>query len=169
MFWWSDFMTLLIKVQENSCQWWIIFKRTNNSKSESKMVIRYNDILTIITTLGENNGLSVSVYESIKGGAIAGQSKIYRKICQNFDAILWRKLCYSRRNDSRTSWTCNRWSHWRLFSLHFRWRQVPSSQPCDHVRNEGRGETAACGFGSEHHPQPRCRRRSRGKLFTVIC
>ncbi len=52
------------------------------------MVIRYNDILTIITTLGENNGLSVSVYESIKGGAIAGQSKIYRKICQNFDAIL---------------------------------------------------------------------------------
>ena len=36
------------------------------------MVIRYNDILTLVTTLGDQEGLRVTATESAKGGLIAG-------------------------------------------------------------------------------------------------
>ena len=36
------------------------------------MVIRYQDILTIVTTLGDEENLQVAVKESAKGGLIAG-------------------------------------------------------------------------------------------------
>ena len=36
------------------------------------MVIRYNDILTVITTLCDDEGLKVTVKGSAKGGLIAG-------------------------------------------------------------------------------------------------
>ncbi len=36
------------------------------------MVIRYNDVLSLITTLADDEGLRVSVRESVKGGLIAG-------------------------------------------------------------------------------------------------
>ena len=38
------------------------------------MVIRYNDILTVIRTVGEEEGIGVTITESAKGGLIAGAS-----------------------------------------------------------------------------------------------
>ena len=38
------------------------------------MVIRYNDILTVITTVGDDEQIRVAVKESVKGGLIAGTS-----------------------------------------------------------------------------------------------
>ncbi len=38
------------------------------------MVIRYNDVLSLITTLADDEGLQVSVRESVKGGLIAGSA-----------------------------------------------------------------------------------------------
>ena len=42
------------------------------SFTDKKMVIRYNDILTVITTLCDDEGLKVTVKGSAKGGLIAG-------------------------------------------------------------------------------------------------
>ncbi len=36
------------------------------------MVIRYNDILTVVSTLGDEEGIGVTVTQSAKGGLIAG-------------------------------------------------------------------------------------------------
>jgi hypothetical protein len=38
------------------------------------MVIRYNDIVSVITTLADENNIQVSVKETLKGGFIAGTS-----------------------------------------------------------------------------------------------